>query len=201
MNYNPNSTEVKALLEGVLQRHFGCTAKEASVDQMYKATAITVKNILSDKRSAYKKKVNEQGSKRVYYMCMEFLLGRSLKTGICNLGIAEECEKALNTYGFTLEDIYECEPDAGLGNGGLGRLAACFMDSLSSLDYPATGFSICYEYGFFKQMIVDGMQVELPDIWLPGGEVWLVPRTDRIFKVKMGGHIREEWRDGHCEII
>ncbi|MBO7273609.1 MAG: glycogen/starch/alpha-glucan family phosphorylase, partial [Clostridia bacterium] len=202
MNYNPNSTEVKSLIEGVLQRHFGCSAKEASRDQMYKATAITVKNILSDKRSAYKKKVNEAGAKRVYYMCMEFLLGRSLKTNLCNLGLAPAYEKALEKLGFKLEDLYECEPDAGLGNGGLGRLAACFMDSLSSLDYPATGFSICYEYGLFKQMIVDGIQVETPDIWLPGGEVWLVPRTDRIYKVRFGGRVREEWKpDGHCEIL
>ena len=201
MNYHPNSAEVKEQLEGVLQRHFGCTAAEASRDQMYKAAAITVKNILSEKRSAYKKKVNRAGAKRVYYMCMEFLLGRSLKTNLCNLGLAEAYNDALKSMGFSLEDLYECEPDAGLGNGGLGRLAACFMDSLSSLDYPATGFSICYEYGLFKQMIVDGMQVELPDVWLPGGEVWLVPRTDRIYKVRFGGRVKEEWKDGHCEII
>ncbi len=201
MNYNPNSTEVQEQLEGVLQRHFGCTAQEASRDQMYKAAAITVKNILSDKRSAYKKKVNKAGAKRVYYMCMEFLVGRSLKTNLCNLGLDKAYEKALSNLGFSLEDLYECEPDAGLGNGGLGRLAACFMDSLSSLDYPATGFSICYEYGLFKQMIVDGMQVELPDVWLPGGEVWLVPRTDRIYKVRFGGRVKENWKDGHCEIL
>ena len=201
MNYQPNSKEIKEQIEGVLQRHFGCTAQEASIDQMYKAAAITVKNILSDKRSAYKKKVNNAGAKRVYYMCMEFLLGRSLKTNLCNLGLDQGYAKALKELGFDLEDLYEREPDAGLGNGGLGRLAACFMDSLSSLDYPATGFSLCYEYGLFKQMIVDGMQVELPDVWLPGGEVWLIPRTDRIYKVRMGGHVREEWRDGHCEII
>ncbi|MBQ1963325.1 MAG: glycogen/starch/alpha-glucan phosphorylase, partial [Clostridia bacterium] len=201
MNYKPTSAEVKEQLEGVLRRHFGCTAAEASCDQMYKAAAITIKNILSDKRSAYKKKVNQEGAKRVYYMCMEFLLGRSLKTNICNLGLDAAYEQALSEMGFSLEDLYECEPDAGLGNGGLGRLAACFMDSLSSLDYPATGFSICYEYGLFKQMIVDGMQIELPDVWLPGGEVWLVPRTDRIYKVRFGGRVREEWREGHCEII
>ncbi len=202
MNYNPNSTEVKELLETVLKRHFGCTAKEASRDQMYKATAITVKNILSDKRTNYKKKVNQEGAKRVYYMCMEFLLGRSLKTNLNNLGLAGAYEKALKKLGFKLDDLYECEPDAGLGNGGLGRLAACFVDSLASLDYPATGFSICYEYGLFKQMIVDGIQVETPDIWLPGGEVWLVPRTDRTYKVRFGGRTREEWRqDGHCEVI
>lgn len=200
MNYNPNSAEVKENLEAVLQRHFGCSASEASRDQMYKAAAITVKNILSDKRSAYKQKVNSAGAKRVYYMCMEFLLGRSLKTNLSNLGLADSYRKALNQLGFDLDDLYECEPDAGLGNGGLGRLAACFMDSLSSLDYPATGFSICYEYGLFKQMIVDGMQVELPDVWLPGGEVWLIPRTDRVYKVRFGGRVKENWVDGHCGI-
>ena len=202
MNYNPNSAEVREQLEAVLRRHFGCTAAEASREQMYKAAAITVKNMLSEKRSAYKKQVNREGAKRVYYMCMEFLLGRSLRTNLCNLGLDKAYDEALASIGFSLEELYECEPDAGLGNGGLGRLAACFMDSLSSLDYPATGFSICYEYGLFKQMILDGMQVELPDVWLPGGDVWLVPRTDRIYKVRFGGRVREEWReDGHCAII
>ena len=193
--------EVKESIVSKLSRQFGCTAREASRDQMYKAAALTVKDILTAKRGEYKKSVNDAGAKRVYYMCMEFLLGRSLKTNLHNLGLDDEYEEALSELGFELEDLYECEPDAGLGNGGLGRLAACFMDSLSSLDYPATGFSICYEYGLFKQKIVDGMQVELPDIWLPGGEVWLVPRTDRIFKVKMGGHVKEEWREGHLEVL
>ena len=193
--------QVKENIETKLSRYFGVIPKEATRDQMYKAVAMTVKDILTEKRGNFKHEVNEKGAKRVYYMCVEFLLGRSLKTGICNLGMTKEYEEALAAYGFSLEDIYECEPDAGLGNGGLGRLAACFMDSLSSLDYPATGFSICYDYGFFKQMIVDGMQVELPDIWLPGGEVWLVPRTDRIYKVKMGGHVKENWKDGHLEVL
>lgn len=193
--------QVRENIEAKLSRYFGVMPREATREQMYKAVVMTVKDILTEKRGAFKHEVNEKGAKRVYYMSMEFLLGRSLKTGLCNLGMVDEYREALEQYGFSLEDIYECEPDAGLGNGGLGRLAACFMDSLSSLDYPATGFSICYEYGFFKQMIVDGMQIELPDIWLPGGEVWLVPRTDRIFKVRMGGHVRENWKDGHLEII
>ena len=128
----PNSAEVKEILEGVLQRQFGCSAAEASQEQMYKATAISVKNILSEKRSAYKKKVNAAGAKRVYYMCMEFLLGRSLKTNLHNLGLAGVYEKALKSLGFKLEKLYDCEPDAGLGNGGLGRLAACFMDFTTS---------------------------------------------------------------------
>ena len=200
MNYTPNAKEVKKNIEAKLSRHFGANAAEATREQLYKAAALTVKDILTDKRSKFKNKVNEVGGKRVYYMCMEFLLGRSLKTNLCNLGLQEEYRKALKSLGFDLDDLYECEPDAGLGNGGLGRLAACFMDSLSSLDYPATGFSLCYEYGLFKQMIVDGMQIELPDAWLPGGEVWLVPRTDRVYRVRFGGKVKEIWQNGRLEI-
>lgn len=201
MATTPTVNQIKENIEAKLSRQFGCTAAEASRDQIYKAAVLTVKDILTSKRGDFKKRVNQTGSKRVYYMCMEFLLGRSLKTNLCNLGVNEEYKKALAELGFELEDLYECEPDAGLGNGGLGRLAACFMDSLSSLNYPATGFSICYEYGLFKQMIVDGMQIELPDNWLPGGEVWLVPRTDRIYHVKMGGTVKEEWQNGHLQVI
>jgi starch phosphorylase len=201
MNYTPTKKEVRENIEAKLSRYFGCTPAEASRDQMYKAVSMTVKDILTGKRGEFKHKVNDAGAKRVYYMSIEFLLGRSLKTNLNNLGLADKYSEALKDFGYDLETVYECEPDAGLGNGGLGRLAACFMDSLSSLDYPATGFSICYEYGLFKQMIVDGMQVELPDIWLPGGEVWLVPRTDRIYHVKMGGRIKENWKDGHLEIL
>ena len=200
MSKTLTEVQIRKNIESKLSGQFGCTAKDASREQMYKAAAMTVKDILTAKRANYKNKVNEKGAKRVYYMCMEFLLGRSLKTNLSNLGLLAEYRAALDALGFSLEDLYECEPDAGLGNGGLGRLAACFMDSLSSLDYPATGFSICYEYGLFKQMIVDGMQIELPDVWLPGGEVWLTPRTDRIFKVRMGGHVREEWQEGHLSI-
>ena len=193
--------QVKENIEAKLSRYFGCKPTEATKDQMYKAVAMTVKDILTEKRGEFKHEVNKKGEKRVYYMCMEFLLGRSLKTNLCNLGLDKTYGDALKEYGITLDDLYTCEPDAGLGNGGLGRLAACFMDSLASLDYPATGFSICYEYGFFKQMIVDGMQVELPDIWLPGGEVWLVPRTDRKFTVKFGGEIKEVWHNDRLEIL
>ena len=198
---NLTKMQVKENIETKLSRYFGCSPDEASKDQMYKAVSMTIRDMLSSKRNDFKHAVNAVGSKRVYYMCMEFLLGRSLKTNLCNLGLDKTYADALKEYGITLDELYTCEPDAGLGNGGLGRLAACFMDSLASLDYPATGFSICYEYGFFKQMIVDGMQVELPDVWLPGGEVWLVPRTDRVYQVKMGGRVREEWRDGHMEVI
>ncbi|MBE6700314.1 MAG: glycogen/starch/alpha-glucan phosphorylase [Ruminococcaceae bacterium] len=201
MNYNPEKEEVKALIENVLQRHFGVSSEEASSDQIFKAVSTTVRNILTSKRSDYTKKVNHAGAKRVYYMCMEFLLGRSLKNNLANLGLEKVYKEALKDMGTDLIDLYDCESDAGLGNGGLGRLAACFMDSLSTLDYPASAFSILYEYGLFRQMIVDGVQVELPDVWLPQGDVWLIPRTDRIYKVKFGGKVTEQWKDGHLEIL
>ena len=202
MNYeNLTPAKIKENIEIKLSRYFGCTPAEASNEQMYKAVSMTVRDMLTEKRGEFKKEVNKKGAKRVYYMCMEFLLGRSLKTNVCNLGLDKTYGEAIKSLGFKLDELYECEPDAGLGNGGLGRLAACFMDSLSSLDYPATGFSLCYEYGLFKQKIVDGMQVELPDVWLPGGEVWLVPRTDRAFVVRFGGHVREKWENNHMTVI
>ena len=196
------NSEVKEAIVSKLSRYFGVSDKEATREQMYKACAMTVKDILSQKRNDYKKLVNEKGGKRVYYICMEFLLGRSLKTNLYNLGLEKAYREVLDGMGFNLTELYEEEPDAGLGNGGLGRLAACFLDSLSSLDYPATGFSILYEYGLFKQKLVDGLQVELPDVWLPGGEVWLVPRSDRVFKIRLGGRVKEQWnQDGKCEIV
>ena len=201
MKHTPETINVKENIETKLSRHLGCTPAEATVEQMYKAVVLTVKDILAEKRIDFRNKVNKVGGKRVYYMCIEFLLGRSLKTNLCNLGLDGVYGKALEDMGFSLEKLYDCEPDAGLGNGGLGRLAACFMDSLSSLDYPATGFSLCYEYGLFKQKIIDGMQLELPDNWLPGGEVWLVPRTDRKFTVRFGGEVKEEWREDRLQII
>ncbi|MBO7341589.1 MAG: glycogen/starch/alpha-glucan family phosphorylase, partial [Clostridia bacterium] len=191
---------LRAALENKLARQFGCDAKGASEEQVYKAIALCVKDILTERRAAFKKRVTKTGAKQVYYLCMEFLLGRSLRNNLCNLGLEGEYRTVLDGMGFSLDRIYECEPDAGLGNGGLGRLAACFMDALASGEYPAMGFSLCYDYGLFRQMIVDGVQLELPDVWLPGGEVWLQPRTDRIQRVHLGGHIREVWREGHLEI-
>ncbi|MBQ5746743.1 MAG: glycogen/starch/alpha-glucan phosphorylase [Clostridia bacterium] len=196
-----NQNDVKVQIEKVLKRHFGTSPQEATREEMYKAVSLTVKNILLEKRVEYKNRVNERDAKRVYYVCMEFLLGRSLKTNLSNLGLEKDYAEAVNALGFELSDLYSCEPDAGLGNGGLGRLAACFMDSLSSMNYPAMGFSICYDFGLFKQKIVDGMQIELPDVWLPGGEVWLVPRTDRVQKVRFGGRVVESFSDGHLEIL
>ena len=122
-------------------------------------------------------------------------MGRSLKNSLYNLSATAVFEKAVESYGFKLDDLYELEPDAGLGNGGLGRLAACFMDALATGSYPAMGYSLRYEYGLFKQKIVDGWQIELPDVWLPGGEAWLTQRTDKSFIVRFNGQIEEKWTE------
>lgn len=197
----PSSKEIKTIIEAKLSRSFGTRPENATKDQVYRAVILSVRDMLVAKRGDFTKEFKAQKAKRVYYLCMEFLIGRSLKNNISNLGLTEAYEKALSGFGYSLEDIYEMEPDPGLGNGGLGRLASCFMDSLTTLDYPATGFSLCYEYGLFKQKIIDGDQVELPDIWMPRGQDWLIQRTDRTFSVKFGGRIEEKWDNGRCEII
>ena len=192
--------EVQLLIQGKLSRYFGVSPKEASREQIYKAVVMSVRDILLEKRQQFHKVMKAKKGKRVYYLCMEFLLGKSLKNNIYNLGLAEEYSKALKYFDLTLEDLYEQEPDAGLGNGGLGRLAACFMDALATGDYPAMGFSIRYEYGLFKQKIVDGWQMELPDIWLPGGEVWLIQRSDKSCTVKFDGWVQENWSENGLKV-
>lgn len=187
--------DAKKLIEGKLSRYFGVIPSEASSDQIYKAVVMSVRDIMLEMRQRFHIETKAAKAKRVYYLCMEFLMGRSLKNSVFNLGVGEAFENALKDYGTTLADLYELEPDAGLGNGGLGRLAACFLDALATGDYPAMGFSIRYEYGLFKQKIIDGWQTELPDIWLPGGEVWLTQRSDNIYTVKFEGTVEEKWTD------
>ena len=200
MNTNMTKEQVSAAITSKLARYFGTTPDDANPEQMYKAVVLTVKDILTQKRSDFKLDTKKQRGKKIYYLCMEFLVGRSLKNNLNNLGVAGAYGQALADMGFSLDEIYPLEPDPGLGNGGLGRLAACFMDALTTLDYPATGFSILYEYGLFKQRIVDGDQIELPDIWMPEGDVWLVPRTDKTFSVTFGGKLNEKWENGHCDV-
>ena len=179
--------EAQQLIAGKLSRYFGVTPAEATRGQIYKAVVMSVRDIMLEMRQQFHLKTKQAKAKRVYYLCMEFLMGRSLKNSVYNLGIGDALESALKKYKLSLNDLYEEEPDAGLGNGGLGRLAACFLDGLATQNYPAMGFSICYEYGLFKQKIVDGWQIELPDVWLPGGEAWLTQRSDKSFIVKFDG--------------
>lgn len=193
--------EIQEAIQNKLSRFFSVSIEEATKEQMYKATVFTVRDILAQKRKSFNAKTKEQGKKKVYYMCMEFLMGCSLRTNLCNLGLEKDYFAVLKESGFDLNEIYEMESDPGLGNGGLGRLAACFMDSLSTLAYPARGYSILYEYGLFKQKLAEGEQIELPDVWMPGGDAWLVPRQDKSCFVRFGGTITEKWDNGRCEII
>jgi len=185
--------QVRKAIAGKLGQNVGADMKHATNEQVYKAAATYVRDLLMERKKRFNEAVRAQGAKRVYYLCMEFLIGRNLRNNLSNLGIEEVFDKALASDGFSLRHLYEIENDPGLGNGGLGRLAACFMDSLAAQNYPAMGFTLRYEYGLFKQKIVDGQQVELPDEWLDTGEAWTVPRNDRTFAVRMGGEAREVW--------
>lgn len=195
------STNILDIIEVNCSKSFGVSLKEATTKQAYKATAMAVRDLLLQQRRVFNKKFKKNGLKRVYYLSMEFLLGRSLKNNLFNLGITEQVEQALLSEGIKLNDLFEQEPDAGLGNGGLGRLAACYLDGLASLSYPAMGHSLLYEYGLFTQKLVEGWQTELPDNWLPGGDVWLTQRADKAVTVKFGGQLRQEYHNGNLVSI
>ncbi|MBO7219027.1 MAG: glycogen/starch/alpha-glucan phosphorylase [Clostridia bacterium] len=183
--------EVNLLLTNMLEKQWNVDIAHATQKQIYTSLALIVKDMLLEKREEYNHQLHKDKGKRVHYLCMEFLLGRTLKTSLFNLKLDKQVEKILKEHNVELEDIYELEPDAGLGNGGLGRLAACFLDSLASLDYSSMGYCIRYDYGLFKQKIVENEQVELPDVWLPGGEVWLQPRPDKACIVRFDGYVNE----------
>ena len=176
-----------------LRTQFNVTPSEASDKQVYQVLSAMIVEILREKRQSFINKCHSNGRKQIYYLSMEFLMGRSLKTSLYNLELVEDISKILGEYDINLDKIYEYEPDAGLGNGGLGRLAACYMDALATQAYPAMGYSICYEYGIFKQHLENGWQTELPDNWLPGGSVWLDPRPELSIDVHFEGDLQEYW--------
>ena len=184
-----------------LTERFAVSANDATDRQFYEAAVGITRGILQKKRAQSAKREKEQGAKKVYYMSMEFLIGRSLKNNLYNLGLETQMRDALRELGGDLDKLYEMEPDAGLGNGGLGRLASCYLDSLTGLNYPATGFSIRYEFGIFKQVIMDGWQVEYPDNWLELGGAWLVPRPDESEEVYFDGYVEENWSDSGLKTV
>lgn len=192
--------ELSAMIEAKLSHNFGTLPEQASDEAFYKACVLVMLDIMRPERAAFKEKAQAQQAKQVYYLSMEFLMGRSLKNTLYNLGLTDKMEKALKGFGVKLENLYEKEPDAGLGNGGLGRLAACFLDGLSSGGYPAMGYSIKYDYGIFRQKFVDGYQTEMPDFWLPGGSVWLEMRPNHVYDVAFDGHVKECWYDTHHSV-
>ena len=186
-------TDLRERLEAKLVTRGISNPQSATDEQLYQAAVSVIKEIMIDYRTDFKKRKKATGAKKICYLCMEFLVGRSLKNMSVNLGIYDELSKILEEFGTSFDKVYACEVDPGLGNGGLGRLAACFMDSLSALDYAANGYSLLYENGLFKQRIIDGEQVELPDEWLTSGGAWLVPHPEKSVSIKLGGKIREEW--------
>ena len=188
-------------LNEVSSKLFNCNISELTEKQLYTVMCTLLKELLAQKRKNFKDEISPENKKQVYYMSMEFLVGTSLRNNLYNLGLEGEFRHVLKKEGFNIDDIYELDPDAGLGNGGLGRLASCYMDSLTGLDYNATGFSIRYEFGIFKQKIIDGWQMEFPDNWLERGEVWLTPRQDEAYEIKFGGTVNEWYDNGQFKAV
>ena len=188
--------EFEKLLKDKLMSECNVTIDAASADQIYRCLAMISRQIMSDRQKQYQSKVLGEGKKQVYYLCMEFLMGRSLRTSLFNLGLNEVAESVLADADVKIDTIYEQEPDAGLGNGGLGRLAACYLDGMATDGIPGTGYSILYEYGIFKQKIVDGWQQETADNWLPGGQVWIKSHPDQAQEIRFDGQAIETWEGG-----
>jgi len=182
------------ILNDTSTRLFSCNINESTEKQLFKTACTVLREMLAKKRKDFKNDFSGKEKKQVYYMSMEFLVGTSLRNNLYNIGLEEDFREVLKEQGFNLDSLYELDPDAGLGNGGLGRLASCYMDSATGLDLPVTGFSIRYEFGIFKQKIIDGWQMEFPDNWLERGDVWLQPRPDESYEVKFGGKV-DEWYD------
>ena len=203
MNYALSKKKAKELLSAKLSHFMGVSPEEATDEQYYKAIALILRDMMSQGRAEFSEEADKAGTKKIYYLCMEFLMGRSLKNNLYNLNLTDVFESVLSDYGVKLESFYACEPDAGLGNGGLGRLAACYLDGLATQGYPARGYSILYEAGIFKQKLVDGWQTELPDFWLPGGDVWLVPHEESALEVRFEGEVHDSWDNQfhHVELV
>lgn len=200
MNYSLTSTQAKELIVNKLSHFFGVTPEEATYEHYYKAVAMVIRDMLTKGRAEFSAEAKKTDSKSVYYLSMEFLMGRSLKNNLFNLNLTDSVERALASFGIKLENLYDYEPDAGLGNGGLGRLAACYLDGLATQGYNGMGYSILYEYGIFKQKIIDGWQTELPDFWLPGGKAWLVERPQSAQEIRFEGRVEEIWQSQYHHV-
>jgi len=193
-----NKKEFREKLTDYLDQELHTSIEKANAEQMYKALAGMTNDALRDRYREFKKTKNKiekenSGTKKIYYISMEFLMGQSLKNALYCLDEMAYAEEIVRGKDMSMQDIFDQEPDAGLGNGGLGRLAACFLSAMATGNYDATGFSLRYQYGLFKQKIVDGWQVELPDNWLPGGGVWINKRKDDPFNVSFYGKYNEWW--------
>ncbi len=188
--------EIIEAIEGKLRRNFGCELEEAGAEKVFKACALVMRDIMSNKLVDTEARLEESENKQVHYLSLEFLLGRSLEKNAFNVGMLELITGAIKELGFDPDEFFEVEPDAALGNGGLGRLAACYLEAMTTQGIPATGYSILYEYGIFKQKIIDGEQQELPDKWLDIDDVWLLRDFDSSYIVRFGGSVEYDWQEG-----
>ena len=193
---SPEKQYILNRLSEKLRHNYGRTPEDATRKQLYNAVALTVRDAIMEKWTVSKENFDRKKQKQLYYLSLEFMIGRALNNNILNLMKSGVYKEAIGSLGLTLGEIAEQENDAGLGNGGLGRLAACYMDSLSTLKIPATGCGILYEYGLFRQKIMDGYQIELPDPWLEDGNIWEIRYPDEQYEIHFGGNIREEWENG-----
>ena len=184
-----------------VKSQFRKTIDEATPNQVFQAVAYAVKDVIIDEWIATHKECEKQDVKTLYYLSMEFLMGRALGNNIINIMAKDEIKQALDELGFDLNLIEDQEPDAALGNGGLGRLAACFLDSLATLGYPAYGCGIRYRYGMFKQKIENGYQMEVPDEWLKDGNPFEVRRAEYATEVKFGGYVKTVWENGREKFV
>ncbi len=195
-------SEIAVSIEQKLLKHYGRDPEAASISQMYKATCWALRDIMSELWVSNHDIIDGHKQKQVYYLSMEFLPGTSLHNNAFNLHLEETFERALSMFGIKLSDLYEIEPDAGLGNGGLGRLASCYLDAMASQRLAGHGMSICYQYGIFKQQFVDGRQEELPDDWLGMGDVWLITKEDEAEEIHFGGTLEEYWdSNGNLRVL
>lgn len=190
-----NTSETDALIVDVLRHRIGKDERAAKLHDWYKASILAIRDEVIDRWIDSTRRTYDQGGKRVYYLSMEFLIGRLLRDALSNMGVTEEMRQALDAHGLDLATLEELEPDAALGNGGLGRLAACFMESLATLDIPAYGYGIRYVNGMFRQRIDDGWQVELPETWLAHGNPWEFERLESTYRIGFGGEVSAQGDD------
>ena len=192
---------IKQSIIGKIQRYNGRTLADATPQQIYYAVASTIRDQIMEKWVAARERDKTYMGKRLYYLSVEFLTGRSMHCNAVNLCTMKNVRDALMELGINWRHVIREEPEPGLGNGGLGRLAACFMDSLASLELPAMGCTIRYEYGLFRQRIVDGQQVEVPDNWLDNGNIWEVPDPEDTMEVHFGGYVEPVQENGRTNFV
>ena len=193
--------KIKTTIEGKLEQYYGRTLENASDEEMFQAVALSIRGMILEQWVKANKEIEKKGLKKLCYLSAEFLMGRALVNNMINLGLLEDYRAVMAKIGYPFEKLEEQENEAALGNGGLGRLAACFLDSLSTLNLPVTGYGIRYEYGVFCQRIVNGEQTEVPDDWTAKGDVWEIERREEQIEVRFDGLADEVWTDDGLAVV